>query len=128
MKISARSFAGRVDYRLFGLAFAIYLVALVATFFRWFVLVSGALGLPFRIVDAIKLGFIGNVYNLVIPGAVGGDILKGVFLAQARPTAKASAIASMVIDRILGLAGLFLLAGVARGCSPWGRRARRSRS
>jgi glycosyltransferase 2 family protein len=105
-------FAGPVDFRLFGLALLIYLVALIATFFRWYFLVR-AVGLPFRVVDAIKLGFIGNVYNLVIPGAVGGDILKGVFLARARPTAKAAAIASMVIDRILGLAGLFLLAGIA---------------
>ncbi len=105
-------FQRQVDFRLFGVAFAVYLTALVATFFRWYFLVR-AVGLPFRVLDAIKLGFIGNVYNLVIPGAVGGDILKGVFLVRARPHAKASAIASMVIDRILGLAGLFLLAGVA---------------
>jgi uncharacterized protein (TIRG00374 family) len=101
-----------VDFRLFGVAFAIYMTALVATFFRWYFLVR-AVGLPFRVLDAVKLGFIGNVYNLVVPGAVGGDILKAVFLVRARPHAKASAIASMVIDRILGLAGLFLLAGVA---------------
>ncbi len=105
-------FAGPVDYRLFGLAFLIYVVALNATFFRWFGLVH-ALGLPIRILDAIKLGFIGNVFNLVIPGAVGGDVIKAVFLARAYPDRKASAVASMVIDRLLGLAGLFLLAGVA---------------
>ena len=101
-----------VDFRLFGLAFVIYMTALTSTFFRWYLLVR-AVGLPFRIVDAVKLGFIGNLFNLVIPGAVGGDVIKAVFLARARPQAKASAIASMVIDRILGLAGLFLLAGVA---------------
>lgn len=105
-------FAGPVDSRLIGLAFAIYFAAIVATFFRWYVLVRAA-GLPFRVVDAVKLGFIGSLFNLVIPGAVGGDVIKAVFLARARPTAKASAIASMVIDRILGLAGLFLLAGIA---------------
>jgi hypothetical protein len=111
-KALADVFRGPVDFRLFGLAFVIYMTALVATFFRWYFLVR-AVGLPFRVMDAIKLGFIGNVYNLVIPGAVGGDILKAVFLVRARPQAKAWAIASMVIDRILGLAGLFLLAGVA---------------
>ena len=39
--------------------------------------------------DAMRLGFIGNVFNLVIPGAVGGDIVKGAFLCreQARKTA-----------------------------------------
>ncbi len=105
-------FHRRVDWQLFGLAFAVYMVALVATFFRWYLLVR-ALGLPFRVLDAVKLGYIGSVYNLVIPGAVGGDILKAVFLVRAQPQNKAKAIASMVIDRILGLAGLFLLAGVA---------------
>lgn len=105
-------FANPVDYRLFGLAFLVYMTALTATFARWFALVR-ALSLPFRFVDAVRLGLIGNVFNLVIPGAVGGDVIKAVFLARAQPGRKASAVASMVIDRLLGLAGLFLLAGVA---------------
>ncbi len=108
----AQVFAHRVDFGLFGLAFVIYVVALVCTFVRWFTLVR-ALDLPFRLLDAIKLGFIGNIFNLVIPGAVGGDVIKAVFLARAHPTRKAKAVASMVIDRLLGLAGLFVLAGVA---------------
>jgi uncharacterized membrane protein YbhN (UPF0104 family) len=101
-----------IDFRLFGLAFAVYMVALMATFVRWFFLVR-AVGLKFRLLDAVKLGFIGNVFNLVVPGAVGGDVIKAVFLVRAHPRNKASAIASMVIDRLLGLAGLFVLAGVA---------------
>jgi uncharacterized membrane protein YbhN (UPF0104 family) len=107
-------FRHKVDFRLFAAAFVIYVVALMATFVRWFTLVR-AVGLKFHLLDAIKLGFIGNIFNLVIPGAVGGDVIKAVFLARAHPKAKASAVASMVIDRLLGLAGLFLLAGVAGG-------------
>ena len=101
------------DLRLVAISFAGYLVALVLTFVRWFVLVR-ALGLPFRVRDALRLGFIGNVFNLVIPGAVGGDVVKAAFLCreQARRT---RAVASMVIDRILGLLGLFLLAGLTGG-------------
>jgi uncharacterized membrane protein YbhN (UPF0104 family) len=99
-----------------GLGFAIYMVALVVTFLRWSILVR-ALGLPFRTRDALRLGFIGNVFNLVIPGAVGGDVVKAAFLVreQARKT---QAIASMVIDRILGLLGLFVLAGLS-GLFAW---------
>ncbi len=108
----AEVFSRRVDFGLLGLALAIYLTALVSTFVRWFTLVR-AVGLDTRPADAIRLGFIGNVFNLVIPGAVGGDVIKAVFLARAHPRSKASAVASMVIDRLLGLAGLFLLAGVA---------------
>ncbi|GIW88063.1 MAG: hypothetical protein KatS3mg108_2387 [Isosphaeraceae bacterium] len=103
--------ATRPDPARVGLAFVFYLAALVLTFVRWYWLVR-ALGLPFRFRDALRLGFIGNVFNLVIPGAVGGDLVKAAFLCreQARKT---QAVASMVIDRGVGLLGLFLLAGVA---------------
>jgi len=112
-------FEHRIDFRLFGLAFLIYVGTLTATFLRWFTLVR-AVGLKFRFSDAVKLGFIGNIYNLVIPGAVFGDVIKAAFLARAHPKTKTSAVASMVIDRLLGLAGLFLLAGVA-GLFAFGR-------
>lgn len=105
-----------IDGRLFVASFLLYLVALMLTFVRWFVLVR-ALGLPFRLRDAVRLGFIGNVFNLVIPGAVGGDVIKAAFLCreQARRT---QAVASMVIDRVVGLIGLFLLGGVS-GLVAW---------
>ena len=63
-------------------------------------------------------GFIGNVFNLVIPGAVGGDVIKAAFLCREQER-KTQAVASMVIDRILGLLGLFVLAGVV-GVFVWG--------
>jgi glycosyltransferase 2 family protein len=105
-----------IDGRLLVLAFAINVAGLVLTFIRWFFLVR-ALGLPFQVRDAVRLGFIGNVFNLVIPGAVGGDVIKAAFLCreQARKT---QAVASMVIDRLLGLLGLFLLAGIS-GAWAW---------
>ena len=108
--------AGKPDPRLFVLAFGVYMIALVLTFFRWFVLVR-ALDLPFRFKDALRLGFIGNVFNLVIPGAVGGDFVKAAFLCreQARKT---QAVASMIIDRLLGLLGLFILAAIS-GLGVW---------
>jgi uncharacterized membrane protein YbhN (UPF0104 family) len=107
-------FANPVDYRLFALGMVIYLVSLVMTFFRWHRLVL-AQGLDFSIKDAIRLGFIGNVFNLVIPGAVGGDVIKAAFLGRMQPDKKPQAWASMFLDRILGLLGLFLLAGIAGG-------------
>lgn len=93
-----------------ALGFALYFLGLLITFVRWFLLVR-ALGLPFQLRDAVRLGFIGVVFNLVIPGAIGGDVVKGAFLCREQ-TRKAQAISSIVIDRILGLLGLFLLAGL----------------
>ncbi len=104
------------DFRLIAAALSVYVTALVVTFARWHRLVM-ALELPFRFRDAIRLGFIGNVFNLVIPGAVGGDVIKAAFLCREQER-KTQAVASMVIDRILGLLGLFVLAGVV-GAFAW---------
>jgi uncharacterized protein (TIRG00374 family) len=102
-----------LDFRLIGLAFAIYELSLLLTFVRWYWLVK-VIEPKFRPWDAGLLGFIGNVFNLVIPGAVGGDLIKAAYLVRMQ-IKKTQAIASMVIDRILGLLGLFVLAGVAGG-------------
>ena len=113
----AKVFRNPVDYRYFGLGFAIYLTALMITFARWHQLVR-AQGIDFSFRDAARLGFIGNIWNLVIPGAVGGDVIKAAFLCKMQPDKKPQAVASMVLDRILGLLGLFLLASVA-GAFTW---------
>ena len=108
----AEVFRKPIDYRYFGAGFALYLTALIVTFFRWHQLVR-AQGLTFSFRDAVRLGFIGNIFNLVIPGAVGGDVIKAAFLCRMQPDKKPQAVASMVLDRLLGLLGLFLLAGIA---------------
>ena len=112
-----REVLGRsLDGRLLGLAFAIYVVGMVTTFVRWFFLVR-VVEPSFRLSAAVLLGFIGNLFNLVIPGAVGGDLIKAAYLVRMNVN-KTQAIASMVIDRILGLLGLFILAAVA-GALAW---------
>jgi len=110
-------FAKPVRYPNFVVGFLIYLTALLITFARWQRLVR-AQGLDFSLIDAVRLGFIGNVFNLVIPGAVGGDVIKAAFLCRMHPEDKPKAVASMVLDRVLGLLGLFLLAGSA-GLASW---------
>jgi uncharacterized membrane protein YbhN (UPF0104 family) len=106
-----------LNARLLAVAFGVYMTAIVLTFGRWYLLVR-ALGLPFRLRDAVRLGFIGNVFNLVIPGAVGGDLIKAAYLCREQ-SRRTQAVASMVIDRAVGLLGLFVLAGVC-GLVAWG--------
>jgi uncharacterized protein (TIRG00374 family) len=110
-------FSRPLDLRLLFLALAIYLVALVSTFIRWFLLVR-VIEPTFALSATMLLGFIGSVFNLVIPGAVGGDLIKAAYLVRMR-IKKTQAVASMVIDRILGLLGLFVLASIAGGIA-WG--------
>ena len=109
-------FSRRLNPWVFVLGFAIYLAGSVLTYYRWWRLVR-VLDAGFRLRDAVLLGFIGNVFNLVIPGAVGGDLIKAAYLVKMRVD-NTRAIASMVIDRIVGLLGLFLLAAVA-GAVAW---------
>ena len=83
---------------------------------RWYILVR-VIEPRFTLRSTMLLGFIGYVFNLVIPGAVGGDFIKAAYLVRMH-IRKTQAIASMVIDRILGLLGLFVLAAVA-GALAW---------
>jgi hypothetical protein len=105
-----------LDVRLLAAAFAIYMAGICLTFVRWYWLVR-VVEPSFRPGAALLLGFIGNLFNLVIPGAVGGDLIKAAYLVRMRVN-KTQAIASMVIDRIVGLLGLFVLAGIA-GAWAW---------
>ncbi len=110
-------FARQVDWQWFVIGLAIYLVGLLVTFYRWLLLVT-ALGLPIRFRDAVRFGFIGNLFNLVIPGAVGGDVIKAAFVCRELGGQKTFAISSIVLDRIVGLLGLFLLGGIS-GAVAW---------
>ena len=53
------------DWRLLGLAFGVYMVAILLTFVRWYWLVR-VVEPTFRPGAAVLLGFIGNLFNLVI--------------------------------------------------------------
>lgn len=99
------------DWKLFVLAFFLCAGAAVLTFVRWYLLVW-AQELPFRLSAAIRLGFVGYVFNFVFPGLVGGDVVKAMFLAreQRRRTA---AVATVVFDRLIGLLALFWVGAVA---------------
>ncbi len=81
---------------------------------RWYLLVR-AVGLPFTLRDAVRLGLVGTFYNAFLPSSIGGDLVKAYFLASDHPERKPTAVATVVFDRLVGLFGLLLLAGLAGG-------------
>lgn len=93
------------------LAQALVLVAFTLSFVRWFLLVRG-LDLEFRLRDAFRLGTLGFMLNQVSPGSVGGDLLKAVFIAREQPGKKTEAVATVLIDRVIGLYGMLLIASL----------------
>jgi uncharacterized membrane protein YbhN (UPF0104 family) len=69
-----------------------------------------ALGIPFRLRDALALGFIGHLFTFFTVGVVGGDVVKAFYIARHRPDRKAEAVATVILDRVAGLLALFYVA------------------
>ncbi len=86
----------------FALAFVFGFGALLITFLRWYVLVR-AVDIPFRVYDALRLGFIGFFFNTFLPGSVGGDAVKALFLAREQTNRRATAVATVIMDRAIAL-------------------------
>ena len=106
----------KLDLRLLAAGVLIFQTSLILTYVRWYALVR-VIEPRFTLRATLLLGSIGYVFNLVIPGAVGGDLIKAAYLVRMH-IRKTQAVASMVIDRILGLLGLFILASIA-GAFAW---------
>ena len=107
------------DYRAFGqqakrwelllAAQGLALLAIIVSFLRWRQLVL-AFGIPFTVREALRLGFLGYLLNFVSFGSVGGDVFKAILVARDKPEKRPEAVASVLLDRAIGLLGLVLLA------------------
>ena len=96
------------DWPMFAAALVCYLVAVLISFVRWWYLVR-ALDVPLRLSDSIRIGFWGYLFNLAPLGIVGGDIVKTVMLGHEQPAYRAKALASVLVDRVIGLYILFVV-------------------
>lgn len=92
-----------------ALAQAMVIAGTTLNFFRWFLLVR-ALGLDFHLRDAFRLGALGHLFNQISFGSVGGDLFKAVFIAREQPAKRTEAVASVVIDRVVGLYAMLIVA------------------
>lgn len=95
-----------------ALAFVLCGISTLLTFLRWYLLVS-AQGFAFRVRDAMRLGFLGLLSNYVAPGSVGGDLVKAYLLAKEQSGRRAVAVATVGLDRVLGLLALFMVGALA---------------
>jgi uncharacterized protein (TIRG00374 family) len=96
--------------RLYGLmAFIFYGMALGIGILRWNLLLR-AQQVQLSLRETTRLYMIGVFFNLLIPGSVGGDLIKMVYIARAYPQKKAAVILTIVLDRIIGILGLFFIA------------------
>ncbi len=67
--------------------------------------------IPIGLWEIIRLTFLGQFFNAVVPGTVGGDLVKAFYAAKHTPH-KGAALVTVFIDRLMGLTELAMLAGV----------------
>ena len=92
----------RADF--FWLMLACFLfgvVYLLAALRWWFLMQVQEIHLPLKVVTALT--FIGQFFNSFLLGAVGGDIIKAVYIHKYAPNQKTHATLSIIMDRVLGL-------------------------
>ena len=84
---------------------------------RWRMLLRGQ-GIEISVFRAASLTFQGQMCSLFLPlGAVGGDVLKAAFLTrETDPSKRVEGIATILLDRLIGMMGLFLLVFVCGAC------------
>jgi uncharacterized protein (TIRG00374 family) len=90
------------------LGFLLLFTAVSITFVRWRYLVH-ALGVDLSLKDTLRISFLGYMFNFLPTGIAGGDLLKAWMLGREKPGNRAKALASVVVDRIVGLYVLFLV-------------------
>jgi len=90
---------------------AVFVVAsVVLSSLRWRALL-GLAGVKVSVGRAIHLQFVSLFFNVVIPGNVGGDVIKALYVAREEPPEKrASLLLVAFVERIVGLAGLVSVA------------------
>ena len=87
---------------IYWLIFVLFLGAM-----RWFLLLRG-MGISAGFIGVLRLTLIGFFFNSAMPGAVGGDVIKGLYLAKnAQRGQKGASVITILMDRVVGLFGLF---------------------
>ena len=87
---------------------ALFSVSLFSGLMRWFVLLR-TLRLPVPFADALRLYATGHCFNVLGPGATGGDLVKGAWIAVRCPGRRAEAVASIAAERLIGLFAMSVL-------------------
>lgn len=104
------------DPWLLALGALLYGVVILLTVVRWRMLLA-VQGVHVPLWSLARLTFIGVFFNLAIPGAVSGDLVKMGYLAGWTTDRKAEGVLTILVDRVLGMLGLFVVAAVSLLCA-----------
>jgi uncharacterized protein (TIRG00374 family) len=101
------------DWAYIAAGFGVLLALPIVGWIRWWV-VARALGVEMGLREAFRIHMIGVFFNSFLFGATGGDLLKAYYVAAEHGReAKATAVMTVVLDRVFGVVGLFVLLAAA---------------
>jgi uncharacterized protein (TIRG00374 family) len=101
-----------LSWPLFVLGALCYFLSMSVAAARWWWLLR-LNSLPIGFFRAQRLTWVGAFFNNVVLGATGGDVFKALYVMKDAPGARAAALVSVLVDRVIGLASLALLGGIA---------------
>jgi uncharacterized protein (TIRG00374 family) len=108
---------------LLALDLGLFTLGVFASVFRYRALLS-LLSVKVPVRKLLPLQLTAMFFNVVIPGSVGGDVVKALYVARdEKPEKRTSLLLIAFVERILGLASLIALAAVVaivRGPVLWG--------
>jgi glycosyltransferase 2 family protein len=87
----------------------LFFLCMWAGIFRWR-LILNAQGIRLPLKRIFSIFFIGHFFNAFMMGATGGDVVKALYVSEETHHKKTEAISTVIADRIVGMAALFLLA------------------
>ncbi|MFT5239304.1 MAG: hypothetical protein ACI9X0_000264 [Kiritimatiellia bacterium] len=88
-----------------------FAVCLFVCAWRWYILLKQqGIALPFTKVHALY--YLGHFFNAFLLGATGGDVAKAYYVSKETQHSKAEAVATVLIDRLIGLLTLIALCAI----------------
>lgn len=101
---------GNIDKVLLAVAASGFLLSLLSIAVRWWYLLR-VIDVRIGLWEVGRLTFLGQFFNAVVPGTVGGDLVKAYYVAKHTPH-KAGVLVSVFVDRVMGLAMMGALSAV----------------
>jgi hypothetical protein len=98
-----------IDWRWVLAGIGVYFSGQTFLAVRWAILLS-VQGIKIPLFQAVKLTYLGLFYNNIMPGAVGGDLLKGWYVTHhCDRNRRVEAAVTVVLDRVAGVLGMMIV-------------------
>lgn len=93
-------------------ALGIFVLSTILGIVRWHLLLL-AQEIRIHFFKTVELAMVGSFFNIALPGAVSGDLVKAFYVGREAKGARARAFGSILFDRIIGLAAMVVIAASA---------------